>query len=147
MDPTNKFWWFAGVSIVVTLLTFLGIALFFWQQLLPDQQATLIDIAKNHFIYVFIALVLFVAAIGFGLDGIFHSYILPLNRLPEEIELIHTVNSGHRIKRDGSKLVNLVIDAINENAEHYQRLENDVTARVIDAKSDVETDHPPCKPL
>jgi len=138
MDPTNKFWWFAGVSIAVTLLTFLGIALFFWQQLLPDQQATLIDIAKNHFIYVFIALVLFVAAIGFGLDGIFHSYILPLNRLPEEIELIHTVNSGHRIKREGSKLVNLVIDAINENAEHYQRLENDVTARVIDAKSDVE---------
>jgi DNA polymerase III subunit epsilon len=138
MDPTNKFWWFAGVSIVVTLLIFIGIALFFWQQLLPDQQATLIDIIKVHFIYIFIALILFMAAIGFGLDGIFHSYILPLNRLPEEIELIHTVNSGHRIKREGSKLVNLVIDAINENAEHYQQLENAVTSRVIEAKSEVE---------
>ena len=138
MDPTNKFWWFAGVSIFITSLVFTGIALFFWQQLLPDQQAILIDIFKNHFIYLFIALVLFMAAIGFGLDGIFHSYILPLNRLPEEIELIHTVNSGHRIKREGSKVVNLVIDAINETADHYQQLENDVTSRVMAAKSDVE---------
>ncbi len=138
MDPTNKFWWFAGVSIFITLLIFIGIALFFWQQLLPDQQAFLLDIIKNHFIYFFITLILLMAAIGFGLDGIFHSYILPLNRLPEEIELIHTVNSSHRIKREGSKVVNLVIDAINENAEHYQRLENDVTARVIGAKSELE---------
>jgi DNA polymerase III subunit epsilon len=138
MDPTNKFWWFAGVSIFVTLLIFIGIAVFFWQQLLPDQQATLIEIIKIHFIYIFIALILFMAAIGFGLDGIFHSYILPLNRLPEEIELIHTVNSAHRIKRDGSKLVNLVIDAINENADHYQQLENDIATRVMEAKADVE---------
>lgn len=138
MDPTNKFWWFAGVSILISLLIFVGMALFFWQQLLPDQQAMLVEIVKAHFIYIFIALVLFMAAIGFGLDGIFHSYILPLNRLPEEIELIHTVNSEHRIKRDGSRLVNLVIDAINENAEHYQQLENAVASRVIEAKSEVE---------
>ena len=138
MDPTNKFWWFAGVSILITLAIFVGMALFFWQQLPPDHQTTLIDIVKAHFIYIFIAVILFVAAIGFGLDAIFHSYILPLNRLPEEIELVHTVNSAHRIKRDGSKVVNLVIDAINENAEHYQQLENAVTHRVIEAKSEVE---------
>jgi DNA polymerase-3 subunit epsilon len=138
MDPTNKFWWFAGVSILLTLMIFVGMAWFFWQQLLPDQQAVLIAIVKTHFIYIFIALILFMAAIGFGLDGIFHSYILPLNRLPEEIELIHTVNADHRIKREGSRLINLVIDAINENAEHYQQLANDVTARVQEAKADVE---------
>ena len=138
MDPTNKFWWFAGVSILITLAIFVGMALFFWQQLPPQHQTTLIEIAKAHFMYIFIAVILFVAAIGFGLDAIFHSYILPLNRLPEEIELIHTVNSAHRIKRDGSKLLNRVIDEINENAERYQQLENAVMSRVIEAKSEVE---------
>ncbi|MGD9330439.1 MAG: exonuclease domain-containing protein [Desulfobacterales bacterium] len=138
MDPTNKFWWFAGVSFFLTLLIFITIALFFWQQLLPDQQATLIAIAKSHFIYLFITLILLMATIGFGLDAIFHSYILPLNRLPEEIEIIHTVNSSHRIKREGSKLVNLVIDAINENANHYQALECNISSRVTDAKSELE---------
>lgn len=138
MDPTNKFWWFASVSIALTLLIFIAMALFFWQQLLPDQQATLIAIVKTHFIYIFVALILLMAAIGFGLDAIFHSYILPLNRLPEEIELIHSVNSDHRIKRDGSKLVNLVIDAINESAAQYQRLEKDIDARVINAKTEIE---------
>ena len=138
MDPTNKFWWFAGISILITLLFFVGMALFFWQQLLPDQQATLIAIVKTHFIYIFIALILFMAAVGFGLDAIFHSYILPLNRLPEEIELIHTVNADHRIKRDGSRLINLVIDAINEMAGHYQQLERDIGTRVLEAKAEVE---------
>ena len=138
MDPTNKFWWFAGVSIIITMLIFVGMALFFWQQLLPEQQVLLLDIVKTHFIYIFVAIILFIAALGFALDGIFHSYILPLNRLPEEIELVHTVNAGHRIKREGSKVVNRVIDAINENAEHYQQLENAVTSRVMEAKSEVE---------
>ncbi len=138
MDPTNKFWWFAGVSIIITMLIFVGMALFFWQQLLPDQQVMLMDIVKTHFIYIFVAIILFIAAIGFALDGIFHSYILPLNRLPEEIELVHTVNAGHRIKREGSKVVNRVIDAINENAEHYQQLENAVASRVMEAKSELE---------
>jgi len=138
MDPKNKFWWFAGVSIFVTMLIFAGMASFFWQQLLPEQQVMLMDIVKTHFIYIFVAIILFIAAIGFALDGIFHSYILPLNRLPEEIELVHTVNAGHRIKRDGGRLMNRVIDAINENAEHYQELENAVARRVLEAKSEVE---------
>ncbi len=138
MDQTHKFWWVAGISILVTILIFGVAALFFWQHLLPDQQATLVAIAKSHFIYILIALILLMAVIGFGLDGLYYSYILPLYRLPEEIEIIHTVNSSHRLKRANSKTFNRLIDAINKIAEHYQKMESDVTSRVIDAKSEIE---------
>jgi DNA polymerase-3 subunit epsilon len=138
MDPTNKFWWFAGSSIFLTVLVFSGLGIFVWQQLSLDQQTVIIAIFKTHFIYVFMALIVLLAAIGFALDGIFHSYILPLNRLPEEIELVYTVNPQHRIKREGSKLVNQVIDNLNEWAERHEAFEAAVAKRVQSAKAEVE---------
>jgi DNA polymerase-3 subunit epsilon len=138
MDPSNKFWWFSAASIMVTALVVVGIVAFFWQQLTPVEQTALFDIVTRHFIYIFIVVVMVLAALGFALDGIFHSYILPLNRLPEEIELIHTVNPAHRIKREGSKLIDLLIDAVNEGAERYQSMEENVSQRIFQAKADVE---------
>jgi DNA polymerase-3 subunit epsilon len=126
MDPTNKFWWFAGLSILLTVAIVSGIAVFFWQQLTPGEHVLLLAILKKHFIYLFIVIVLMLAMVGFALDGIFHTYILPLDRLHEEVELIYTVNPAHRIRREGSKLINLLIDAINDGAERY----HDTGARV-----------------
>ncbi len=138
MDPTNKFWWFAGVSIFLTVLVFSGLGIFVWQQLSVAQQTVVLDIVKTYFIYFFMAIIVLLAAVGFALDGIFHSYILPLNRLPEEIELVYTVNPQHRIKRDGSKLVNLLIDKLNAWADRHDKFEAAVDKRVQSAKAEVE---------
>jgi DNA polymerase-3 subunit epsilon len=138
MDPTNKFWWFAGVSILLAAVVFSGIGVFVWQQITPDQQAVVVQILKAYFIYIFMAVIVLLAAVGFALDGIFHSYILPLNRLPEEIELVYTVNPKHRIKREGSKLVNLLIDTLNEWADRHEAFEATTERRIQNAKAEVE---------
>lgn len=138
MDASNKFWWFAGISIVITGIILGGIAAFFWQQLAEPDQQVLLRILKDHFIYIFIALVLLLAGIGFGLDAIFHSYILPLNKLAEEVDLIHSVNPQRRIRREGSLLVNRLIDSLNEAAGRYQDLQDSVQRQVFSAKADLE---------
>jgi DNA polymerase-3 subunit epsilon len=138
MDPTNKFWWFAGASILLTIVIFAGIGIFVWQQLSPEQQHVVFEIIKTYFIYFFMAIVVFLAAVGFALDAIFHSYILPLNRLPEEIELIYTVNPQHRVKREGGKLVNLLIDTLNEWAGRHETFEVTSASRIQSAKAEVE---------
>ncbi len=138
MDPTNKFWWFAGISIFMTILVFGGIGIFVWQALTLTQQTVVLEIVKTHFIYFFTALIVLLTAVGFALDGIFHSYILPHHRLPEEIELIYTVNPRHRIKREGGKMVNLLIDKLNEWAERHETFETAVDKRVQTAKAEVE---------
>jgi DNA polymerase-3 subunit epsilon len=138
MDPTNKFWWFAGVSVFLTILFFSAIGVFVWSQLSPAQQGVLFQIIKAYFIYIFMAMIVLLAAVGFALDGIFHSYILPFNRLPEEIELIYTVNPRHRIKREGGILVNQLIDNINEWADRHEASEAAVNKRVQSAKAEVE---------
>ncbi|MDJ0802023.1 MAG: exonuclease domain-containing protein [Desulfobacterales bacterium] len=138
MDPTNKFWWFAGVSIFTTILVFGGIGIFVWQALTLTQQTVILEIVKTHFIYFFTAIIVLLTAVGFALDGIFHSYILPHHRLPEEIELVYTVNPRHRIKREGGKMVNLLIDKLNEWAERHETFEAAVDKRVQSAKAEVE---------
>lgn len=135
MDPSNKFWWFAAVSILITGMILVGIAAFFWQQLGPDDQRVLIAIFKNHFIYFFIALILVMAGIGFGLDAIFHSYILPLNKLAEEIDLIHSVNPSRRIRREGGLMVNRLIDALNEAANRYDQLQSTIHQQITAARA------------
>ncbi len=138
MDPTNKFWWFAGISIFTTILVFGGIGVFVWHALTLTQQTVVLEIVKTHFIYFFTALIVLLTAVGFALDGIFHSYILPHHRLPEEIELIYTVNPRHRIKREGGKMVNLLIDKLNEWAARHETFETAVDRRVQTAKAEVE---------
>ena len=138
MDPTNKFWWFAGVSILLALLFFAGIAVMAWQQLDSGQQTVVLEVLKEHFIYFFMAMVVLLTAIGFALDGIFHSFILPLERLPEEVELVYTVNPRHRIKREGSKAVNQLIDNLNEWADRHEAFEAAVEKRVQSARQEVE---------
>ena len=138
MDPTNKFWWFAGISIFTTILVFGGIGVFVWHALTLTQQTVVLEIVKTHFIYFFTALIVLLTAVGFALDGIFHSYILPHHRLPEEIELIYTVNPRHRIKREGGKMVNLLIDKLNEWAARQETFETAVDKRVQTAKAEVE---------
>lgn len=138
MDAGNKFWWFAAVSILITGIVIAGIAVFFWQQLSPEDQLVLLRILKDHFIYIFVAMVLLLAAVGFGLDAIFNSYIIPLKKLAEEIDLIHSVNPSRRIRREGSLLVNRLIDALNEAADRYEHLQDNVQAQVFSAKADAE---------
>jgi len=138
MDPTNKFWWFAGASILVTMAILTGIAGIFWQQLTPAEHGLLLEILKKHFIYIFIVVVLMLAGVGFILDGIFHSYILPLHRLHEEVELVFTVNPGHRIRREGSQLVNRLTDAINDGAGRYQAAGERVQSLIREAMAKLE---------
>lgn len=138
MDASNKFWWFAAVSILITAIILAGIAAFFWQQLSPGDQHVLLKILKEHFIYIFIAMILLLAGLGFGLDAIFHSYILPLNKLAEEVDLIHSVNPSRRIRREGSLLVNRLIDSLNEAAERYEQVRGNVQAQVDSAKAEAD---------
>ncbi|MFZ7126319.1 MAG: exonuclease domain-containing protein [Desulfobacterales bacterium] len=138
MDAGNKFWWFAAVSILITGCILAAIGFFFWQELSPAEHEILVYILKSHFIYIFIAVILLMAGIGFGLDAIFHSYILPLNKLSEEVDLIHTVNPTRRIRREGGAMVNRLIDSINDAADRYQKLQEDVHGQIYSSRADLE---------
>ena len=102
MKQVIKFWWFAAFSVAFTIALIIIFALLFWQQLLPGEQLVLVGIFKRFFGYVFIAVLLLMAGLGFALVWVFRFHILPLDKLTEETILINSANPSHRIHPEGS---------------------------------------------
>lgn len=140
MRAGNQFWWFALISIAVTLAIISSISIFFWRQLTPDAQSLLIDIIKDDFGYVFAVVFLIIAGLGFALDGIFHTYILPVIKLKEEVSIINSANPAHRIQIEGNRDVLGLAAGINESANRYQTLHREVEQRIADANAEIDAD-------
>lgn len=138
MNPRNKFWWFAGVSIGITFLFFTLLAVVFWRQLSPQEETLLFSLFKNHFAYIFIALFLMLTGFVFAIDAMFHNYIIPIFRLTEEVAVINSVNPSHRVKIEGGRDVVRLIQAINEGADNFESLRHNVAQKVQAAKSEAE---------
>jgi len=140
MKAGNQFWWFALISIAVTLAIILSLGIFFWRQLAPDAQSLLIDILKDDFGYVFAVVFLVMAGLGFALDGIFHTYILPVIKLKEEISIINSANPAHRVQIEGNREILDLAAGINESAERYQTLRHEVEHRIAEAKAETDAE-------
>jgi len=140
MRAGNQFWWFALISIAVTLVIIFSMGIFFWRQLAPDAQSLLIDILKDDFGYIFAVVFLVMAGLGFALDGIFHTYILPVIKLKEEISIINSANPAHRIEIEGNRDILDLAAGINESAERYQTLRREVEHRIADAKAETDAE-------
>jgi len=138
MNANNKFWWFAVVSISITLIIISILIVLFWQHLSLEEKFFLISIIKQHSLYIFSAAFLLLAALGFALDGIFHTFILPLGRLAEEAALINSVNPSHRISLEGSKDILRLVQIINEGAGRFEDLKNNIDQKINLAKAKAE---------
>ena len=138
MKPENRFWWFAAISITITLAILASILLVFIRQLTPEEIRVLLEILRKHGGYLFGASILVMAAVGFALDAIFHNFIIPINKLTEETILIHSVNPSHRIRIEGSRDIVRLVSAINEGAARFDDLQNNVNEKIEAAKADAE---------
>jgi len=133
MRRSNRFWWFAVASIAFTFLVIFSLVVIFWQQLPSEDKTFLIDFSRQYMGYLFSVAMLLLAGLGFGLDWVFRLYILPINKLAEETRMIHAVNPSHRIHLEGGQDIIKLADVINEAAEHYERLHNQVEDKIQQA--------------
>ncbi len=138
MNPRNKFWWFAGVSMGITALIVAILFIVLWRQLSPNEKTLLFSLFKNHFAYIFIALFLMLTGFVFAMDAMFHNYIIPVSKLAEEVAVIHSVNPAHRIRMDGSRDIARLIRILNEGADNVESLRRNVSHKIQAAKSEAE---------
>lgn len=135
MNSNNKFWWFAAVSISITLMIVSILTVLFWQHLSPEEKLFLININKQHFVYIFSVAFLLLGVLVFALDGIFNTFILPIGRLAEEATLINSVNPSHRISLEGSKDIMRLVQIINEGADRFEELQKNIDQKINLAKA------------
>jgi DNA polymerase III subunit epsilon len=138
MKQGSKFIWFAAFSVSFAFVLIISFALLFWQNLLPEEQFFIVGIFKRNFGYVFIAVLVFLAGLGFALVWVFRFHILPIDKLTEETLLIHSINPSHRIHPEGSGQVVCLAKVINEWAAHFEESQNNIEKRIRQAKSESE---------
>ena len=138
MNRSNTFLWFVVVCIGFILLVILSLAILFWQQLPADDQSILIRLIRQNVGYLFSAAVLMLAGLGFALDWLFRLYILPIDKIASETRLIHTVNPAHRITLEGGRDITRLVDIINEGADGYEELLNQVQHKIDRARAEAE---------
>lgn len=140
MKLNNKFWLFAFVCTVFTTAIAVTLAILFWRQLLAAEQQLLIHIFKQQFWYFFSTGVFLFAAFGFTLDWFFRFYIVPLNQLIEETQIMNTVNPAHRLKIDGSREIMQLSELINNCGDQFQSARHIIDQTVESAKAKIEAE-------
>lgn len=138
MNSNNKYWWFVAVFLIIafSLAAYLGFLL--WQHISPTETFLLVQVIKHHSVYIFAVFLIFLAGFGLILDAIFNTYIIPIKKLTDEIILINSVNPSHRIKKEGSKEIHRLIDAINQGADRLEDLRSNEAQKTQIAKADLE---------
>ena len=138
MNRRNTFLWFVVASSGFILLVILSLAVIFWQQLPNGDRAFLLQLGRQNLVYLFSAAVLLLAGFGFGLDWLFRLYILPIDKIASETRVIHSVNPSHRIHIEGVRDIVRLANVINESADRYEDLFNQVEKKIDSARAEAE---------
>lgn len=138
MKSNNKIWWALSISIGVAAILALALAMLFWHQSIQQNSPLFKEILVRYgHILLAVGLVL-IAGFAFMLARVFRTSIIPMNQLPEEVELIHSVNPAHRIQLKGAYGLTQLVEKINAWAEQYEKMEKSVFDRVHIAKAELE---------
>ncbi len=138
MKEKNRFWRFALFASLLTVMLVGALFLTLWQQLSDLQAQVVLTVLEQYFGYLFMAFFLVFIALLFGLDAIFHVYILPLKRIVDGTTLIFTSNPSYRIKPEGGDDTVNLAEAINSAADKYETLSRDVTQQIHAARKEIE---------
>ena len=138
MKSNNKIWWALSISIGVAAMLALALVVLFWHQSLPQNSPILQEIFVRFGHIILVICLSLIAGFGFMLARVFRTAIIPMNQLPEEVELIHSVNPAHRIQIKGAYGLMQLVEKINTGAEQYEKMEKSVFDRVQIAKAELE---------
>ncbi len=82
--------------------------------------------------------IILVTAIGGLVSMLFYYYIIPILQLAEKTRLIATVNPDYRIFPKGGREVVYLTGIINDYADTFQKLKNEVDERIRAAQDEVD---------
>lgn len=130
LRSVNKFRFVAAVSTLVFLIVLFVLEFLFLKQLMPEDQAVLLKIVEDNFSVYFIITILVLCAWGAALFVIFHFYVLPIRKITDEIQIIHSANPSYRIDIDALKDFKRLANLINEGADRHQSLKKSIDDKI-----------------
>ncbi len=132
LSPTAKYWIFLFGIMVAIFAVIFGSFIASYLNLPPADQELARGLFDKLLAFPFIGAILLIVIISTLVSLIFKSYIIPVLKMAEQTRLITTVNPDHRITTNGARELVELADIINESAEAYQKLQNEVEQKIAD---------------
>jgi len=134
----SKFWGIFTLAFASLLIITASSAVWFKFQLSPDELDFLIRLLGRFIGPVLIVAFLFVVVCIWSLESVYRNYIRPVPKLAEKVSLINALNPSYRLPGEGGADIRRLCDRINEIAQRYESLSEQVEERVQGAKADSE---------
>src|SRR5512143_2309030 len=99
----SSFWFFVLLCLLFFSVVVAGLGVILWDRLSAADQASILWVTRQHVGELIGLGVIFAIGIAFVIDWVFRLYILPIDRLTEDVSVIFRVNPAQRIKLHGSE--------------------------------------------
>lgn len=130
LSPAVKYWIFLTGIVGVIFAVIFGSFTASYLSLEPADRAAAAEIFPKLVIFPFLGAMILVAIIGSLVSWLFNAYIIPLLRMAEQTRLITVANPGYRISTTGAHELTRLAEVINESADAFQRLQEEVESRI-----------------
>jgi DNA polymerase III subunit epsilon len=140
MITKSSFWFFVLLCLLFFLLLVGGVGVVLWDRLSEVDRAFLLKVIDQQVSELVGLGVIFVIGLAFIIDWISRLYILPIDRLAEEVPVIFRVNPDHRIRLHGSREAMRLAMAINNAADYFQEVNRSVEERIREAGTRAEAE-------
>jgi DNA polymerase-3 subunit epsilon len=136
----SSFWLFVLLCLLFFFLVMGGLGLVLWDRL-PDVDRTfLLGVVRKNAGELIGLGVIVVIGLAFIIDWVSRLYILPLDRLAEEVAVIFRVTPGQRIRLHGSREAMRLAAAINTAADYFEEVNRSVEERIREAGTRAESE-------
>ena len=134
--PGNHFWGVVGLSVFLLILIIAVSAVWLKYQLTPAQLHSFLALVPQFIGPAIVIALLILLVCGTAVLTVFRKFILPTRKIADEIALINTSNPSHRIRSDGGREIRRLCERINESAEKYELLAQNVEEKIQHARAE-----------
>ena len=137
MKPSTKQLVFLITVSLAVFMVVMGSMTVSWLGLSPEEQSSIDAMLPKLLPYPMVGALILCVIIGGMVSLLFHYYITPILRLGEETKLISIANPNYRIVTNGAKEIIDLTNIINESAEAFSSLQNDVQAQIRSSQTEL----------
>jgi len=130
LSPAVKYWIFLIGIVGAIFAVIFGSFIASYHHLEAADRELVKELFPKLVVFPFLGAMVLVAIIGSLVSWLFRAYIIPLLRMAEQTRLITAANPDYRISTDGSRELERLADVINESADAFQCLQQEVSSRV-----------------
>ncbi|MEJ2520474.1 MAG: exonuclease domain-containing protein [Desulfuromonadales bacterium] len=130
LSPAIKYWAFLIGIITVIFAVIFGSFTASYLNLDPAEQVLVEDLFDKLVPFPFIGAIILVAFVCTMVSLLFRYYIIPVLRMAEQTRLITAANPDYRITPEGARELTTLARIINESAEAFQKLQNEVKDKI-----------------